>query len=73
MIDDAKLDELLALAEATPMFYSQTGLPVPLIIEHETFRALVQEVKAGRASAWKSYSESIPMPPLRELRLDTYE
>lgn len=61
MIDDAKLDELLALADK-PMFYAGSGDRFPMQMEHETIRELVQEIKDRR------YIEKHPT-----MRLDTYE
>ncbi len=50
MLDDTKLDELLALVNR-PMFYQHNGQRVPLSVDPETIRALVEEVRDWRASS----------------------
>lgn len=47
MLDNTKLDDLLALAEK-PMFFQHSGETAPVRIDHETFRALVEEVQSLR-------------------------
>jgi hypothetical protein len=44
LIPESTLDDLLARA-GTPMFYAGSREMVPLIIERDTIRELVQEIK----------------------------
>ena len=50
MIEDAKLDDLLALAKK-PAFYQHSGERVPVAINPDTLQAIVQEIKDWRAAA----------------------
>ncbi len=78
MIDNAKLDELLALAEKAAKAGGDSGEMAALdsACSPETIRTLVQEVKDWRSSSpfkaevppWKTYNESIPLPPVVESR-----